>query len=51
LTLQGQKQAMIGLEHPPVCIIDWAKPGEIRQVSSVEMALVLRRIRSIKAAQ
>ena len=24
--------------HPPVCVIDWAKPGKVRQVSSVEAA-------------
>ena len=29
---------MIWLPHPPVCVIDWAKPGKIRQVSSVEAA-------------
>jgi len=29
---------MIWFEHPPVCVIDWAKPGKIRQVSSVEVA-------------
>jgi hypothetical protein len=29
----------IWFEHPPVCVIDWAKPGEIRQVSSVEAAV------------
>jgi hypothetical protein len=26
------------LPHPPVCVIDWAKPGKVRQVSSVEAA-------------
>jgi len=29
---------MIWLPHPPVCVIDWAKPGKIRAVSSVEAA-------------
>jgi hypothetical protein len=29
---------MIWLPHPPICVIDWAKPGKVRQVSSVEAA-------------
>jgi Protein of unknown function (DUF982) len=29
---------MIWFEHPPVCVIDWAKPGKVRAVSSVEAA-------------
>ena len=29
---------MIWFSHPPVCVVDWAKPGKIRQVSSVEAA-------------
>jgi hypothetical protein len=29
---------MIWFPHPPVCVIDWAKPGKVRQVSSVEAA-------------
>ena len=29
---------MIWFEHPPVCVIDWAKPGNVRQVGSVEAA-------------
>jgi hypothetical protein len=29
---------MIWFDHPPVCVIDWAKPGKVRQVSSVEAA-------------
>ena len=24
--------------HPPVCVIDWAKPGQVRQVTSAEAA-------------
>jgi hypothetical protein len=34
----SEDQAMIWFEHPPVSVIDWAKPGKIRQVSSVEAA-------------
>jgi hypothetical protein len=29
---------MIWLPHPPVCVIDWARPARIRAVSSVEAA-------------
>jgi hypothetical protein len=29
---------MIWFDYPPVCVIDWAKPGKVRQVSSVEAA-------------
>ena len=29
---------MIWFEHPAVSVTDWAKPGKIRQVSSVEAA-------------
>jgi Protein of unknown function (DUF982) len=29
---------MIWFQHPPVCVIDWAKPGKLRAVSSVEAA-------------
>ena len=29
---------MIWFDHPPISVIDWAKPGRIRQVSSVEAA-------------
>jgi hypothetical protein len=29
---------MIWFEHPPVSVIDWARPGKIRQISSVEAA-------------
>ena len=29
---------MIWFDHPPVCVIDWAKPGKVRQVGSVEAA-------------
>jgi hypothetical protein len=29
---------VIWFPHPPVCIIDWAKPGKVRQVSSVGAA-------------
>ena len=29
---------MIWFDHPPVCVIYWAKPGKVRQVSSVEAA-------------
>jgi hypothetical protein len=34
----SEDHAMIWFERPPVCVIDWAKPGKIRQVSSVEAA-------------
>ena len=29
---------MIWFPHPPVCVIDWAKAGKVRPVSSVEAA-------------
>ena len=29
---------MIWFDHPPVCVIDWAKPGIVRQITSVEAA-------------
>jgi hypothetical protein len=28
----------LAILSPPVCVIDWARPGKIRQVSSVEAA-------------
>jgi Protein of unknown function (DUF982) len=31
---------MIWFPHPPVCVIDWARPGKVRGVSSVEAAAV-----------
>ena len=35
----GEDQAMIWFEHPPICVIEWAKPGKVRQVSSVKSAV------------
>jgi uncharacterized protein DUF982 len=29
---------MIWFDHPPICVMDWAKPGKVRAVSSVEAA-------------
>jgi len=29
---------VIWFDHPPISVIDWATPGKIRQVSSVEAA-------------
>jgi hypothetical protein len=34
--LVGEDQAVIWFDHPPVCVIDWARPGKVRAVSSVE---------------
>jgi hypothetical protein len=34
----GQRSDMIWFDHPPISVIDWKKPGKIRQVSWVETA-------------
>jgi hypothetical protein len=34
----SEDQAVIWFPHPPVCVIDWARPGKVRQVSSAETA-------------
>jgi hypothetical protein len=38
-TLSAKIKPMIWFDHPPVCVIDRAKPGIIRQVTSVDAAI------------